>query len=124
MAPRIVRANVAGGTPREYAYRHNRGRCARMSRIVEFTDPEWESIMAALKNAPTIEHSAAIAAYANAKKIDATKAGKLFRAKLRANVGVITENGGVPHAKNAPWAPHPRKALAQIFPDVDAFGGS
>ena len=69
----------------------------------------------------TIEHSAAIAAYAKAKNIDTTRAGKLFRARLRANPDVYKKNGGKPHAKNSPWPAHPRKALAAIFPDVKSF---
>lgn len=78
------------------------------------------------KRAPrkqTVEHSAAIAAYAKAKKIDTTRAGKLFRAKLRANTDAYKKNGGKPHVKNAPWGAHPRKALAAIFPDVPTFKG-
>lgn len=72
---------------------------------------------------PTVEHSAAIASYAKAKNIDTTRAGKLFRARLRGNPDVYVKNGGKPHVKNAPWSAHPRKALAAIFPDVPAFKG-
>lgn len=75
------------------------------------------------RKAATVEHSAAIKAYANAKKIDDVRAGKLFRARLRANADVLKANGAKPHTKNAPWADHPRKALALIFPDVPTFKG-
>lgn len=68
-----------------------------------------------------IEHSAAIAAYAKAKNISADKAGKQFRARLRANSEAYVKNGGKQHTKNTPWSAHPRKALAAIFPDVTAF---
>lgn len=71
--------------------------------------------------ARTMEHSAAIKAYAKAKKTDDVRAGKLFRARLRANTDVYKKNGGKPHVKNAPWTAHPRRALAAIFPDVPAF---
>jgi hypothetical protein len=71
--------------------------------------------------ARTMEHSAAIKAYANAKSITDDKAGKLFRARLRANADTYVKNGGKAHVKNAPWPSHPRKALAAIFPDVPAF---
>ena len=82
------------------------------------------------KNAParkssvkgaTIEHSAAIAAYAKARNIDTARAGKLFRARLRANIDAYTSNGGKTHEKGAPWPAHPRKALTEIFPNVQAF---
>lgn len=68
--------------------------------------------------ANTIEHSAAIAAYAASRNIDTARAGKLFRARLRANVEAYTSNGGKAHEKGAPWGAHPRKALAAIFPNV------
>lgn len=83
--------------------------------------------MSAAKNAParknnakgaTIEHSAAIAAYAASRNIDTARAGKLFRARLRSNVDVYTSNGGKAHEKGAPWGAHPRKALSAIFPNV------
>lgn len=69
----------------------------------------------------TIEHSAAIAAYAKARNIDTARAGKLFRARLRANIDAYTSNGGKTHEKGAPWPAHPRKALAEIFPNVQTF---
>lgn len=71
----------------------------------------------------TVPHSAAIAAYAKAKNIDEVRAGKQFRASLRANVDTYTKNGGKTHAKNSPWGDHPRKALAAIFPTVPTFKG-
>lgn len=71
----------------------------------------------------SIEHSAAILAFAKAKDTDPVKAGKMFRARLRANPDVYTKNGGKAHAKNTAWAAHPRKALAAIFPDVQSFKG-
>lgn len=73
----------------------------------------------------TIEHSAAIAAYAKAKKIDDTRAGKLFRAKLRANVDVLKKHKSpsAGHKKNEPWRPHSRVALRELFPDVPTFKG-
>ena len=73
--------------------------------------------------AATIEHSAAIAAYAKAKDIDTTRAGKQFRAVLRANADKYVKAGGKQHAKNAPWPAHPRKALRELFPTVPAFKG-
>lgn len=69
----------------------------------------------------TIEHTAAIAAYAATRQIDTARAGKLFRARLRANADTYTANGGKAHEKGAPWAAHPRKSLAAIFPNVQAF---
>lgn len=83
-------------------------------------------------NAPTkpkrtkaarVEHSAAIASYAKAKNIDTVRAGKMFRAKLRANVEVYRKNGGTAHVRGSAWGSHPRKALAAIFPDVKSFRG-
>lgn len=71
----------------------------------------------------TVPHSTAIASYAKAKQIDTTRAGKLFRARLRGAQDVYVKNGGKAHAKNAPWGDHPRKALAAIFPDVPTFKG-
>lgn len=78
------------------------------------------------KRAPkkaTIEHSAAIAAYAKSKDIDTVRAGKQFRAVLRANNDKYLKAGGKAHEKNAPWPAHPRKALAALFPSVPAFKG-
>lgn len=69
----------------------------------------------------TIDHSAAIAAYAKAKNVDTTKAGKQFRAVLRSNADTYEKNGGKAHTKNAPWGDHPRKALKAIFPTIKAF---
>jgi hypothetical protein len=70
-----------------------------------------------------VEHSAAIASYAKAKNIDTVRAGKLFRAKLRANTEAYRKNGGTAHVRGSAWGSHPRKALAAIFPDVKAFRG-
>lgn len=71
-----------------------------------------------------IEHSAAIAQYAKAKGIDTTKAGKLFRARLRANFDVIAKNdpkhygakGTVKRNANdkRPWGTHSRKTLKEL----------
>lgn len=72
---------------------------------------------------PTVAHSAAIAAYAKAKNIDEVRAGKQFRAVLRANADTYKKNGGKAHQKNAPWGDHPRKALAALFPTVPTFKG-
>jgi hypothetical protein len=71
--------------------------------------------------ASRIEHSAAIAAYAKAKGIDDVRAGKQFRAVLRANTAEYVKNGGAKHVKNTPWGSHPRKALAKLFPNVKAY---
>jgi hypothetical protein len=71
----------------------------------------------------TVPHSAAIAAYAKAKNIDDVRAGKQFRAVLRANADTYVKNGGKQHAKNSPWGDHPRKALAALFPTVPTFKG-
>lgn len=71
----------------------------------------------------TVPHSAAIAAYAKAKNIDEVRAGKQFRAVLRANADTYKKNGGTTHAKNTPWGDHPRKALAALFPTVTSFKG-
>lgn len=68
-----------------------------------------------------IEHSAAIAAYAKAKGIDDVRAGKQFRAVLRANTADYVKAGGAKHVKNTPWGSHPRKALAKLFPNVKAY---
>lgn len=73
------------------------------------------------QNANVITHSAAIAAFAKTKDIDTTRAGKLFRARLRGNADEYTKNGGKAHTKNSPWSDHPRKALQAIFPDVPTF---
>lgn len=73
--------------------------------------------------AATIEHSAAIAAFAKAKDIDTTRAGKQFRAVLRSKSADYVKAGGKAHEKNAPWPAHPRKALAELFPSVTAFKG-
>lgn len=66
----------------------------------------------------TIEHTAAIAAYAASRNIDTARAGKLFRARLRSNADLYVANGGKMHEKGAPWAAHPRKALQAIFPNM------
>lgn len=73
----------------------------------------------------TIEHSAAIAAYAKAAKLDEVRAGKLFRAKLRANVAVLNKHKSpsAKHAKNSPWPAHSRSALKELFPNVPQFKG-
>lgn len=71
----------------------------------------------------TVPHSAAIAAFAKAKNIDEVRAGKQFRAVLRANADDYAKNGGKAHVKNAPWGDHPRKALAALFPTVPSFKG-
>jgi hypothetical protein len=68
--------------------------------------------------APTIEHSAAIVAYAKAKNIDETRAGKQLRAVLRANADAYQKNGGKRHEKNSPWPAHPRKAMKVLFPSI------
>lgn len=73
--------------------------------------------------AATIEHSAAIAAYAKSKDIDTVRAGKQFRAVLRANAAKYIKAGGKEHTPNAPWPAHPRKALATLFPSVPSFKG-
>lgn len=73
--------------------------------------------------ASTVPHSAAIVAYAKAKNIDEVRAGKQFRAVLRANADAYVKNGGKAHTKNSPWADHPRKALAALFPSVPTFKG-
>ena len=71
-----------------------------------------------------VEHSAAIAAYAKAKGIDDSRAGKQFRAVLRANMDKIkTADPSFKHDKNAPWPSHSRKVLADLFPTVAAFKG-
>lgn len=81
------------------------------------------------KKAPTrkrtVSHSAAIAAYAKAIKTDEVRAGKLFRAKLRANADVLAKHKSpsAKHAKNAPWPDHSRTALREIFPNVQSFKG-
>lgn len=75
------------------------------------------------RRAPRVEHSAAIAAYAKHKGIDEVRAGKQFRAVLRANVATYVKNGGTKHVKNTPWGSHPRKALAALFPNVKSFKG-
>lgn len=71
-----------------------------------------------------IEHSAAIALYAKAKGIDTTKAGKLFRARLRANFDVIAKKDAKNYgAKGAfkqqyndkrPWGTHSRAVLKEL----------
>jgi hypothetical protein len=71
-----------------------------------------------------IEHSVAIAQYAKAKKIDTTKAGKLFRARLRANFDVIAKRdpkhyGPKGTFKNVandkrPWGTHSRAVLKEL----------
>lgn len=78
-----------------------------------------------------IEHSAAIAAYAQAKNIDTARAGKLFRSRLRTNFDVIAKRdatnygakGKVKRTANdqRPWGSHSRAVLAEVFSDVPAF---
>lgn len=78
-----------------------------------------------------IEHSAAIRAYATAKNIDTTRAGKLFRSRLRSSFATLAKldaksygpKGTVKREANdrRPWGTHSRKALAEIFPEVPAF---
>jgi hypothetical protein len=73
--------------------------------------------------ASVVPHSAAIAAFAKAKNIDEVRAGKQFRAVLRANADTYVKNGGKAHTKNSAWADHPRKALKALFPTVKQFQG-
>jgi hypothetical protein len=71
----------------------------------------------------TAEQTTTTAAPAKAKNIDEVRAGKQFRAVLRANADTYRKQGGKPHAKNSPWGDHPRKALAALFPTVPTFKG-
>jgi hypothetical protein len=92
----------------------------------QMTAEQTTTTAAPKKRAPrksTVPHSAAIAAYAKAKNIDEVRAGKQFRAVLRANADTYKKNGGKAHVKNAPWSDHPRKALAVLFPTVPTFKG-
>lgn len=73
--------------------------------------------------AARVEHNDAIKAYAKAKGIDDVRAGKQFRAVLRANREAYVKNGGTPHVKNTPWGSHPRKALKTLFPAIKQFQG-
>lgn len=80
--------------------------------------------MATQNRTARIEHSAAIATYAKAKGIDDSRAGKQFRAVLRANVDKIrSADPTFKHSKNSPWPSHSRKVLAELFPSVGAFKG-
>jgi hypothetical protein len=75
-------------------------------------------------NAPRIDHSAAIAQYAKAKGIDTTRAGKLFRARLRANFDTIAKCDAKHYGKNGtfkreandkrPWGTHSRSVLKDL----------
>lgn len=85
--------------------------------------PTADTKPARKRRAPRVEHSAAIAAYAKSKGIDEVRAGKQFRAVLRANVATYVKNGGTKHVKNTPWGSHPRKALVVLFPNVKSFKG-
>lgn len=81
--------------------------------------------------AARMEHSAAIATYAKAKGIDTTRAGKLYRSRLRSNFARIAKNdpkhygakGSVKREANdrRPWASQSRTTLALVFPEVPAF---
>lgn len=77
------------------------------------------------KRAPArIDHSAAIAQYAKARGIDTTRAGKLFRARLRSNFDTIAKNdpkhygpkGTVKQNANdkRPWGDHSRATLKSL----------
>jgi hypothetical protein len=71
-----------------------------------------------------IEHSAAIAAYAKARNIDTTRAGKLFRARLRSNFATIAKNDPKHYGPKGtfkvnandkrPWGSHSRATLKQL----------
>ena len=77
------------------------------------------------KKAPArIDHSAAIAAYAKAKGIDTTRAGKLFRARLRANFETIAKRDPKNYGPKGtfkreandkrPWGTHSRAVLKDL----------
>jgi hypothetical protein len=75
-----------------------------------------------------IDHSAAIAQYATAKKIDTQRAGKLFRARLRSQFSEIAKldpthygpKGSQKHDANdrRPWGDHKRSTLVAVFGDA------
>lgn len=81
--------------------------------------------------AARIDHSAAIAAYAKAKNIDTTRAGKLFRSRLRSSFATLAKldaknygaKGTIKREANdrRPWGTHSRAALASVFPEVTTF---
>jgi len=83
------------------------------------------------QNTTRIDHSAAIAAYAKAKNIDTTRAGKLFRSRLRSSFATLAKadpkqygpKGAIKREANdrRPWGSHSRTALAQVFPEVPTF---
>lgn len=76
----------------------------------------------------TIAKDDLIAAYARAKQVDVTTAGKLVRSRLRANFEVIAKadpsaygkRGKVKNVANdrRPWGPIPAKAVGSIFPTL------
>jgi hypothetical protein len=85
------------------------------------TTPQAPAKRTRAPRAARIEHSAAIAAFAKARGIDEVRAGKQFRAILRANADRYVKLGGAKHVKNTPYGSHPRKALAALYPNVKAF---
>lgn len=78
-----------------------------------------------------IEHSAAIAAYAQAKGIDTSSAGKLFRSRLRTNFAKVSKGDATHYGAKGtvkkqandkrPWGTHSRTVLSELFPEVPAF---
>jgi hypothetical protein len=71
-----------------------------------------------------VEHSAAIAQYARMKNVDTTRAGKLFRARLRAQFAVVAKQDPRHYGANGkykieandkrPWGDHSRATLIAI----------
>jgi len=70
-----------------------------------------------------MDHSAAIAAFAKHHGIDTVRAGKRFRARIRANTDVTAklDKSSKPHVKNAQYDSHSVVVLRTIFPEVPAF---
>lgn len=96
-----------------------------MSEATKVTQDTTKVTPAKVKGAPArIEHSAAIALYAKQKGIDTTRAGKLFRARLRANFDTIAKRdtkhygakGSVKVRANdqRPWGTHSRAILKDL----------
>lgn len=71
-----------------------------------------------------VDHAAAIVAYAKIKNVDTTRAGKLFRARLRANFDTIAKRDPKHYGAKGqfkvtandkrPWGDHSRAVLKDL----------
>lgn len=71
-----------------------------------------------------VDHSVAIAQYASMRNVDTTKAGKLFRARLRSNFSTIVESDPTNYGPDGtfkvnandkrPWGSHDIEVLRAL----------